>query len=289
LSAPPGSVPALSGPVLGTGYVSALTNPQPASGYVQSAAGAIPPVYLYPCAPGVQSGPSNPCYPVGAGAYPPPPSAPGTPAFSLGAQSASSGVTTATPGGAPLGPPPTNTISAPSGTFTSGGVNSGGQLTSSTAGVIAQVLGGGGASGLLSSGAGSGGISGSQLQALTSRLGSMNLNTNDLSSMGHALGLNDQQISQIQQNIQASQQPATPGVPQPYYPQQPSAPTGLGAGPGSSAPASIIEAKYQQLDNPLVTVAPPTPSNLTQFGYGTFMSPVATFAPTQNVPITDDY
>ena len=59
---------------------------------------------------------------------------------------------------------------------------------------------------------GLGAIPAGQLQALTSRLGSMNLNANDLSSMGHALGLNEQQISQIQQNIQASQQPAVPGM-----------------------------------------------------------------------------
>ena len=51
----------------------------------------------------------------------------------------------------------------------------------------------------------------------------------------------------------------------------------------------MIEAKFQQLDNPLVTVTPPTSSNLTQFGYSAFMSPVSTFAPTQNVPIADDY
>ena len=54
-------------------------------------------------------------------------------------------------------------------------------------------------------------------------------------------------------------------------------------------PVSTIEAKFQQLDSPFVTVTPPTPSNLTQFGYSTFMSQVSTFAPTQNVPVSDDY
>ncbi|MGO9061316.1 MAG: SLBB domain-containing protein, partial [Candidatus Binataceae bacterium] len=178
-----------------------------------------------------------------------------------------------------LGSPPTNTISAPSGTFTSGGVNSGGQLGSSGASAIAQALGGGAG----------GPPSSDQMQALTSRLGAMNLNPNDMSAMGHALGLNDQQVSQIQQNIQASRQPAAPGMSPPpslTSPQQPSAPSGVGS---PTAPGSMIEAKFQQLDNPLVTVSPPTSSNLTQFGYSAFMSPVSTFAPTQNVPITDDY
>ena len=185
------------------------------------------------------------------------------------------------PAVAQTGAPPTNTISAPSGTFTSGGVNSGGQLGASTIGSVVQALGGG---------AGTGPLSSDQMQALTGRLGAMNLNSNDMSAMGHALGLNDQQVSQIQQNIQASRQPAAPGLSPPppplYSPQQPAAPTGLGLPTG---PVSMIEAKFQQLDNPLVTVTPPTSSNLTQFGYSAFMSPVSTFAPTQNVPITDDY
>ena len=106
----------------------------------------------------------------------------------------------------------------------------------------------------------------------------MNLNSNDLSSMGHALGLNEQQISQIQQNIQASQQPAVPGMfaqqPASYLP--PPLPSNASVPSAPSAPpmpVSTIEAKFQQLDSPFVTVTPPTPSNLTQFGYSTFMSP----------------
>ena len=100
-------------------------------------------------------------------------------------------------------------------------------------------------------GAGTGPLSSDQMQALTGRLGAMNLNSNDMSAMGHALGLNDQQVSQIQQNIQASRQPAAPGMSPPppplYSPQQPSAPSGLGSPTG---PVSMIEAKFQQLDNP---------------------------------------
>ncbi len=141
---------------------------------------------------------------------------------------------------------------------------------------------------------GLGAVPAGQLQALTSRLGSMNLNANDLSSMGHALGLNEQQISQIQQNIQASQQPAVPGMfsqqPGSYlpppFPSNAPVPSLPGAPP---MPVSTIEAKFQQLDSPFVTVTPPTPSNLMQFGYSTFMSQVSTFAPTQNVPVSDDY
>ncbi len=176
----------------------------------------------YPGAPGYGSQPGYlgaPGYSGTGGTYPP-----------MAAGLPSTGSNAASMPGAPPGPPPTNTISAPSSTFTSGGVNSGGQLTSSAASAVAQALGSGGGLAALSGGLGAlsggsgglgvlaggsgglGAISGGQLQALTSRLGAMNLNSNDLSSMGHALGLNEQQISQIQQNIQASQQPAVPGM-----------------------------------------------------------------------------
>jgi polysaccharide export outer membrane protein len=136
------------------------------------------------------------------------------------------------------------------------------------------------------------------MQALTARLGAMNLNSNDLSSISHALGLSSQQISQIQQTIQASRQPAAPGVtpPQLYSQQQPSALAGPGALSGAgcmptplTGPPSLIESKFQQLDNPFVAASTPSTSNLTQFGYSSFTSQVSTFAPTQNVPVSDDY
>ena len=199
------------------------------------------------------------------------------------------------PATAQQGPPPTNTISASSGTFSSGGVNEGGalgsQFGSSNIGAMVQSLTGTGGGGPLSS---------DQMQSLTARLGAMNLNPNDLASMGNALGLNSSQLSQVQQNIQASRQTAAPGMspPPPFYPpqqssaypsQQLSAPNGFGAPTAPWAPPSVIETKFQQLDNPFVTVTPPTSSNLLQFGYSAFMSQVSTFAPTQNVPITDDY
>ncbi len=53
---------------------------------------------------------------------------------------------------------------------------------------------------------------------------------------------------------------------------------------------SSIEAQFQQLDNPSSQVpTTPSPANLAQFGYSVFSSQVSTFAPLQNVPVTDDY
>ena len=122
---------------------------------------------------------------------------------------------------------------SPGGTFTSWGTGGGGQASQAIS-AAAQSLGI--SPSQMQSQIASGGLSSDQMQALTARLGAMNLNSNDLASIGNALGLGSQQLSQIQQTIQASRQPAAPGMPPPqqqgsYFSQQPTVPTGLGAPP----------------------------------------------------------
>ena len=58
---------------------------------------------------------------------------------------------------------------------------------------------------------------------------------------------------------------------------------------GTIWPASPIEAKFQQADNPYQVPETPTTSNLVQFGYNFFTTQVSTFAPVGNVPVGDDY
>ncbi|MDO8435057.1 MAG: SLBB domain-containing protein [Candidatus Binatus sp.] len=131
-----------------------------------------------------------------------------------------------------------------------------------------------------------GGLSQDQLQQMTARLGAMNVTAGDAASIGHALGLSDQQVSQLSQTLQASRQSQAPN-------QMPAGP----AAPSASSPVtnvaltppSAIESRFLQLGNPNQQAATPTINNVSQFGYNFLTAGVSTFAPVQNVPVGDDY
>lgn len=52
---------------------------------------------------------------------------------------------------------------------------------------------------------------------------------------------------------------------------------------------SSIETHFRELETPYKLFTQPSPRKLKQFGYALFSSPVSTFAPLQNVPVSDDY
>jgi protein involved in polysaccharide export with SLBB domain len=133
----------------------------------------------------------------------------------------------------------------------------------------------------------SGTLSQDQINQLACRLGGIQASPAEIASIASALGLNTQQIAQIQnalpcnnqqnlQNPQTSQSSTSPlplGQQQVQLPQQ----------------ASAVEAKFRFLDLPGQLPTAPDLSNLTQFGYSLFAQGVSTFAPVSNVPVGDDY
>jgi polysaccharide export outer membrane protein len=148
--------------------------------------------------------------------------------------------------------------------------------------------------------AANGSISSDQIQQLSARFGALNLSDSQVSAIAHTLGLNDSELTQIQQTIAASRGGQGGGPGAPLGPGEP--PPSAGA-PGPAMPQyamtqqtatailppSPIETRVQQLDNPYQVPQTPTTDNLAQFGYNFFSTQVSTFAPVGNVPVGDNY
>lgn len=135
-----------------------------------------------------------------------------------------------------------------------------------------------------------GGLSGAQLQQACAAVAAKHLSSSDVQSMGASLGLSADQVAQLQQCAQGS---AAAGG------SASAASTGAAAGavqkpatltgPSPQQQASLIENRFHQLETPYKLLAGPRTTSLVQFGYSLFSSPVSTFAPVANVPVSSDY
>jgi protein involved in polysaccharide export with SLBB domain len=140
----------------------------------------------------------------------------------------------------------------------------------------------------LRSEAANGGLSSDEIQRLCLRLSAKGIDPQQIEAMAGALGLNlnPQQLASLKSCSALGQSPqGTPssGMPNPEqanlpYPQ----------GMATPVPPSSIEQTFQALDSGKPPTAP-SPKTLAQFGYSLFNQPVSTFAPTDNVPVSDDY
>jgi protein involved in polysaccharide export with SLBB domain len=130
----------------------------------------------------------------------------------------------------------------------------------------------------------SGTLSQEQINQLACRFAGIQANPTEMAAISSALGLNPQQIAQLQNSAQCNNQ-LNPQAAQSPTPGSPSGQPQILLPP----PASAIEAKYHSLDMPGQLPTTPDLTQLTQFGYSLFAQPVSTFAPVTNVPVGDNY
>jgi len=127
------------------------------------------------------------------------------------------------------------------------------------------------------------------LQQACANVAARHLSPSDIQSMGASLGLSAGEVAQLQQCAQGATPAgriggaASAGAPAGAV-QKPVAP----AAPPSQQ-ASLIENRFRELETPYKLLAGPRPTSLVQFGYSLFSSPVSTFAPVANVPVSSDY
>jgi protein involved in polysaccharide export with SLBB domain len=138
----------------------------------------------------------------------------------------------------------------------------------------------------LRSEASNGGLSSDQIQRLCLRLSAKGIDPQEIEAMSGALGLNlsAQQLASLKSCSVLGQSPQ--GMPSTGMTnnQQASQPLGM---PTPLGPSSI-EQTFQSLDSGMPPTTP-NPKTLAQFGYSLFDQPVSTFAPTDDVPVSNDY
>ncbi|SRR5579875_330556 len=139
----------------------------------------------------------------------------------------------------------------------------------------------------LRSEAANGGLTSDEIQRLCLRLSAKGIDPQQIEAMAGALGLglNAVQMASLKSCSALGQSPQ--GMPTPQNAQQTQQPPYSPLGPSQLGPSSI-EQTFQSLDSGVPPTAP-TPKTLTQFGYSLFNQPVSTFAPTDDVPVGDDY
>jgi protein involved in polysaccharide export with SLBB domain len=133
-------------------------------------------------------------------------------------------------------------------------------------------------------------LSQDQINQLGCSLGGMHASPAEMASISSALGLNAQQIAQIQNSLPCNNQQNPQSLQNPQSSQNPTSPL-LSGQQQVQLPqqGSAVEAKFRFLDAPGQMPMAPDLSNLTQFGYSLFAQGVSTFAPVSNVPVGDDY
>lgn len=138
----------------------------------------------------------------------------------------------------------------------------------------------------LRSEAANGGLTSDEIQRLCLRLSAKGIDPQEIEAMAGALGLNlnPSQMSSLKSCSALGQSPQ--GMPSAgaLNPQQANVPQGM---PTPLGPSSI-EQTFQALDSGMPPTTP-SPKTLVQFGYSLFNQPVSTFAPTDNVPVSDNY
>ena len=129
-----------------------------------------------------------------------------------------------------------------------------------------------------------GGPSPEQMRQLCAAIAEKHVSPADLESVGSSLGLSSEQISQLKNCIQGG--PIVSGGPTGGAITKQAGPLPQPAAVGG---LSSIEASFRGSSSSTQQVLGPSPSNLRQFGYALFSSPVSTFAPVGNVPVGPDY
>lgn len=127
-------------------------------------------------------------------------------------------------------------------------------------------------------------LSSGEMDRLCAGANAKDLGAAQMAEIGSALGLSQGDIAQLQACAQHTSNSSSGGG------------RSVG-GPGpvaDSAPSShpwtsSIEVQFRELDTPYKLYAAPSLKNLTQFGYSLFSSPVSTFAPISDVPVSDQY
>jgi protein involved in polysaccharide export with SLBB domain len=107
------------------------------------------------------------------------------------------------------------------------------------------------------------------------------MSSDEIDSVASALGLSEEQVAQLKKCAS-----------EPWAQTSPATGSEMSAMPSVQKRApevSSIETRFRELETPYKLFTPPSSSKLKQFGYDLFSSPVSTFAPLLNVPVSDDY
>ncbi len=135
------------------------------------------------------------------------------------------------------------------------------------------------------------GLNGTQFEQACANVAAKHLTSRDVQSIGASLGLSADQVAQLQECAERTDAAGGPGGATSTR-----APAGAVPKPGVSAsstslsqPPSLIEDRFHQLETPYKLLTGPRTNSLIQFGYSLFSSPVSTFAPVANVPVSNDY
>ncbi|MHB8381111.1 MAG: SLBB domain-containing protein [Candidatus Binataceae bacterium] len=126
-----------------------------------------------------------------------------------------------------------------------------------------------------------GSIGPAKMQELCARVAAKHVGPEDLQAMAGTMGLSAEELNQLEQCSQSasSHQKVSAGDARAQVRTEAAIP----------AVQSEIERRFHALSNPFRALVNPTPSHLEQFGYSVFSQRVSTFAPVENVPVSDDY
>ena len=122
-------------------------------------------------------------------------------------------------------------------------------------------------------------LSDEEYRQLCAAIAARHLSAADFQSLGPALGLSSQQLSQISSCGGATVQPS----------QANAHVAEVAAGAAATSYVSSIETRFHDLDTPYKLLSQPGSGQLSQFGYELFSSKVSTFAPAENAPVSEDY
>ncbi len=126
-----------------------------------------------------------------------------------------------------------------------------------------------------------GGLSADQYEELCARIAAKRLGASSVQSILAMLGITGDQARAL---VGCATTGAGARAPTPFLQRPP-----LQPGMRAFQPPSLIEQRFRELDSPYKLLAMPSLKQLKQFGYDLFASPVLTFAPTDNVPVSGDY
>ncbi len=122
-------------------------------------------------------------------------------------------------------------------------------------------------------------LSDQEYRQLCAAISARHISAADVQSLGPALGLSSQQLSQIESCADATLQPS----------QTNAHVAEVAAGAPATSYVSSIETRFHDLDTPYKLLSQPSSGQLSQFGYELFSSKVSTFAPAENAPVSEDY
>ncbi len=121
-----------------------------------------------------------------------------------------------------------------------------------------------------------------ELNKLCAAIAAKHLSPVDVQTMASGLALTPDQLAQVNS---CPQRATTTGS----AASRPSAPAVQSAATVAPQGPSSIETRFRDLETPYSLLAPPSPSQIAQFGYELFSSRVSTFAPAESAPVSDDY